>query len=286
MKRYPVTSLLVLSLFIAGTAFANANQPFFLSSLDYHSEFVSGGHVTSMRAAGEFGIKEIIPKQFLSKYQKWKDELLATEYGRKIWNDYATRQDFLLTIRVEGSRKFGAGTDDFEWDDNGQLVAATVTLGKDLDKGVPDPVYYPVMNSLSAFGNSHVVDASILASTKLAHEIGHVSFTAKANSSVFRRQNKLMDNYYKIFLGNGFNTRDPRLTSLEKELGAQPIAIWEDREYWSEVGALHFLVERLGNETFYCSILNKLKRNVADHARNYKDRFELSTIGSRSTCSD
>ncbi len=286
MKRYPVISQLFLSLIVAGSTFGITNQPFFLSSLDYHPDFIGSGVSASMRSADQFGIKEIVPKEYLSKYLRWKDGLLATEYGRKIWNEYLNKQDFLLTIRVEEKRKFGAGTDDFEWDDSGRLVAATVTLGKDLDKGFPDPVYYPVMNSLSAFGAAHVVEGSILASTKLAHEMGHVSFTAKANSSLFRRQNKLMENYYKIFLMNGFNTRDPRLMTLEKELGAQPIAIWEDREYWSEVGAMHFLVERIGNESFYCSVLNKVKRNVADHARNYQDRFELSTIGGRSTCSD
>jgi hypothetical protein len=282
MKRYPVFAFVVVFFLAAGEASANSAFPF--SSLDYHSELFFDSLSGETRLPGEFGIKEVVPKEYLSRYQKWKDELLATEYGRKLWDSYAENREFLLTIKVAGSRKFGAGTDDFEWSDDGKLVAATVTLGKDLDKGFPDPVYYPVMNSLSMQGELHRAAHSVLASTKMAHEIGHVGFTAHINSSLFRKQNKLMESYYKIFLGNGFNTRDPRLVALENELGGQPIAIWEDREYWSEVSAMRYLVEKLGNESFYCSVINKIRQNVSEYARNYKDRFELNNLGAKPSC--
>ena len=284
MKRYPVVALVVVSFLAAGAA--DANFAFPLSSIEYHSELAFDPLDASSRSADEFGIKEIVPKEFLARYQKWKDELLATEYGRKLWGSYAGNRDFLLTIRVSGSRKFGAGTGDFEWDASGKLIAATVTLGKDLDKGFPDPVYYPVMNSLSSQGELHGSAHNVLASTKMAHEIGHVAFTAEINSSLFRKQNKLMESYYKIFLANGFNTRDPRLVALEKELGGQPIAIWEDREYWSEVSAMRYLVEKIGNEAFYCSVINKIKRNVSAYARNYKDRFDLNNIAVKPACTE
>jgi hypothetical protein len=284
MKRFPVIACFVVALLAAETARSNPAIAF--SSLEYHSELIFDSLSRNVRTADEFGIKEVVPKEYLSRYQKWKAELLATEYGRKLWDSYAGNREFLLTIKVASSRKFGAGTDDFEWDSNGKLIAATVTLGKDLDKGFPDPVYYPVMNSLSSQGELHGNAHSVLASTKMAHEIGHVAFTAEVNSSLFRRQNKLMESYYKIFLANGFNTRDPRLVALERELGGQPIRIWEDREYWSEVSAMRFLVEKIGNEAFYCSVINKIKRNVSEYARNYKDRFDLNNIGASPVCVD
>jgi len=283
MKRYPVVLLVVVFLLAVGAASANSVSPF--SSIDYHSGLIFfDSSPTSPKSADEFGIKEDVPKEYLPRYEKWKEELLTTEFGRKLWDSYAGNHDFLLRIKVSSSRKFGAGTDDFEWDDNGKLIAATVTLGKDLDKGFPDPVYYPVMNSLSS-GESHSGANIILASVKMAHEIGHVLYTERINSLLFRKQNKLMESYYKIFLSNGFNTKDPRLVALEKELGGQPIAIWEDREYWSEVNALRYLVE-IGNQSFYCSVISKVKRNVSEYAVNYKDRFDLSNLSNRPVCSD
>ncbi len=280
MKSFP--ALLILALAIGTESVYSSPHSF--SSLIYHSYSVFDYLSTPARKNGEFGIKEIVPKQYRTRYEKWKSEMLSTEFGREIWETYSVNQEFLLTIKVSGSKKFGAGTDDFEWDDNGKLVAATITLGKDLDKGFPDPVYYPVMNSLAAPNDEYGVYNNLLASTKLAHEIGHVTFTARSNSSLFQKQNKLMESYYEIFLNNGFNTRDTRLVSLERELGAQPIAIWEDREYWSEVNAMKYLIQRIEREGFYCTVMNRIRRNVADHAQNYRDRFENLNPNNQSVC--
>ncbi len=228
----------------------------------------------SERKLNEFGIKEVIPADAKQRYQNWKDEILSTEFGREQWNAYANRKDFLLTIVVDDDRKYGAGTDDFEWDDEGNLIAARITLGKNLDKGFPDPVYYPVMNSLATYDGMFEVDGDILASTKFVHEIGHVNFTAQTNAKVFQRQNKLMASYNNIFLRNGYNTSDPRLVALADELGAKPIEIWEDREYRSEVSAMRYLVERMSGESFSCSVFSRMKRNITDYARNYQDKFD------------
>jgi hypothetical protein len=276
--RYPVFCFFCLVLLFSSTS---VDAAWLLN--DYHSSNVNDGPKTP-RPDNVFGIKEDIPKQYLARFQKWKDELLGTQYGSDLWDKYTKKTDFLLTIRVSSSRKNGAGTDDFEWDSNGKLIAATVTLGKDLDKGFPDPVYYPVMNSLSTPGEVHSINGDLLASTKIAHEIGHVAFTAQANSQTFQKQNRLMDSYYDIFLRNGFNTRDPRLVSLETELGARPLAIWEDREYWSEVSALHFLAQRIEKSPFYCSVMNKIKSNLNDYASGYESRFDLTTLTRRFNC--
>jgi len=226
------------------------------------------------------GIRELIPVDSRQRYQSWKDELLSTEFGREQWNFYASRTNFLLTIVVSKDRKYGAGTDDYEWDNEGNLIAATITLGKNIDKGFPDPVYYPVMNSLANYGGQYETNGNVLASTKMIHEIGHVNFTAETNAKVFQQQNRLMSSYNNIFLRNGYNTSDPRLVALADELGAKPIEIWEDREYRSEVNAMRYLVERMGSESFSCSLFSRMKRNIADYARNYRDRFdEIVTSG-------
>jgi hypothetical protein len=230
------------------------------------------------------GIREIIPSDAKQRYQSWKNELLSTEFGREQWNAYANRKDFVLTIVISGERKYGAGTDDFEWDDNGNLIAATITLGRNLDKGFPDPVYYPVMNSLATYNGLYEVDGDILASTKIIHELGHVNFTAETNAKTFQLQNKLMASYNNIFLRNGYNTSDPRLVALADELGAKPIEIWEDREYRSEVSAMRYLVERMGRESFSCSLFNRMKRNIADYAGNYRDKFKEIVTPSEPAC--
>jgi hypothetical protein len=229
---------------------------------------------TESLISDQSGIKEVIPPDARQRYENWKHELLSTEFGREQWNAYANRNDFLLTIVVSDKRKYGAGTDDFEWDNDGNLVAAKITLGKNLDKGFPDPVYYPVMNSLATYDGLYEVDGDILASTKIIHEIGHVNFTAETNAKVFQLQNRLMASYNNIFLRNGYNTSDPRLVALADELGAKPIEIWEDREYRSEVSAMRYLVERMSHESFSCSLFSRMKKNIAEYAGNYRDKFE------------
>ena len=233
---------------------------------------------------GGAGIKEVIPADSRQRYQNWKDELLSTEFGRREWNAYANRSDFLLTIEVSDERKNGASTDDFEWDDEGNLVAAKITLGKSLDKGFPDPVYYPVMNSLATYDGLFEVDGDILASTKIIHEIGHVNFTAGTDAEIFQQQNKLIASYNNIFLRNGYDVTDPRLVALADELGAKPIEIWEAREYNSEVNAMMYLIQRMKGETFSCSVFSRMRRNIADHARNHNDKFQPIVTSSLPGC--
>lgn len=130
------------------------------------------------------------------------------------------------------------------------------------------------MNSLATYDGIYEIDGDILASTKIIHELAHVNLTAQSNAKVFQRQNKLMASYNNIFLKNGYNTRDPRLVSLATELGAKPIEIWEDREYQSEVSAMRYLLQRINHEVFYCTVLGRMKRNIAEYARNYQERFD------------
>lgn len=230
------------------------------------------------------GIKLDIPDKYQGKFEAWKAELLSTDFGREQWDQYANNKNFILTITISDKKGKGAGTDKYLWDESGKLVGATITLGEDIERGYPDPIYYPVMNSLSTDYSSYSISGKILASTKLSHEIGHVNQTAKANRSILLLQNKLMPEYTTIFLNNGRDPNDKKLEDLAKQMGGTPVEIWESREYWSEVNAMRYLKERISKEDFYCFVFNKIKRNIEDYARNYEQRFDQFSNFSGSPC--
>lgn len=268
--RHDTSSVALQDAFITG-AFSDFHSITYEERYGVMGQFLPTGGDADPYA--DFGITESVPRDYLPRYRRWKADLLATEYGRELWARYENNRTFSLKIVVTGERRSGAGTDDYKWNDSGELVGATIYLGKDLDKGFPDPIYYPVMNSLSTAGSQSNIGASVLASAKFAHEIGHVNHTSQLNGKIFQQQNKLIAGYYKIFLKNGHNASDPRLIELVEQLGARPIEIWEDREYWSEVSAMRFLVQRLNKDTAYCSVFRKIKSNLSNYAVNYRERF-------------
>jgi hypothetical protein len=220
------------------------------------------------------GIREDIPSRYRDRYEKWKAELMSTEYGRTQWEAYSANRSFVLTIKLSAGKGKGAGTDKFQWDDKGNFVGATITLGTDIDQGYPSPIYYPVLNSLSADGTSYMISGRLLAATKLSHELGHVNQTAKANVELIEKQSKLIPEYTSIFLRNGHNTKDSKLLELAEEIGGTPVEIWESREYWSEVAAMSFLREKIRDEPYFCHVFSKIRNNVETYARVYMDRFE------------
>src|SRR5690242_12547974 len=69
----------------------------FLNDFDtiaYHSnpEIYDKNDVVKTPTDG--GIREDIPVKFQEKYQKWKVELLASDYGRAEWEKYSTNKNF------------------------------------------------------------------------------------------------------------------------------------------------------------------------------------------------
>jgi hypothetical protein len=150
-------------------------------------------HCVSPDPTGE-DIVESISDEYKERYNKWKDEYLSTEAGRKQWDTYANDKNFTLTITVSKDKGEGALTDGYTWDANGKLTAATITLGSKLDSGYPSPNNYPVTSSLRQGDPQYntAVSGVVLAATKLAHELGHVNRTTSVDATLYQLQNKLI----------------------------------------------------------------------------------------------
>jgi hypothetical protein len=223
----------------------------------------------------ESGLREIISDKYKERYQEWKDEFLATDFGRQQWESFEQDSHFTLTITISGGDRFGAGTGKYKWDDEGKLIGATITLGSRLNEGYPNPIYYPVMNALRPRDPStFALNGNILAATKIAHEFGHVKQAMTINAETYRLQNQLIPVYNEILLSNGRNVKDPRLVDIATQIGGTPVKIWEDREYWGEANAIQFLRERITNVNEFRILSNRINQSVELYARDYSDRFE------------
>jgi len=240
--------------------------------------------MTIIKTPTDGGIREDIPAKYRERYAAWKNELLSTDLGRQQWDNYGNNKSFILTITISSKHSQGAGTDKYLWNENGALVGATITLGRDLNDGYPDPIYYPVMNSLSSDMSSYSINGRILAAAKISHEFGHINQTAEGNKNLLLLQNRLMPVYTEIFLNNGRDMKDKKLVDLAKQMGGTPVEIWESREYWSEVNAMRFLQERIGKEDFYCYVFNKIKLNIETYAKDYEYRFDNSSLFTPPRC--
>jgi hypothetical protein len=203
------------------------------------------GEFLSTEPAGS-NIRELIPARFKKRYLRWKNDYLSTEVGREQWRRYARDPGLSLTVTISTRQAEGALVDQFRWDREGRLVAATVTLGSKLDRGYPSSINYPITCSLAPGNLPPEVKGTVLAATKLAHEFGHINQISNMDGRLYELQNRLMLEYNNIFNGNGHDTEDPRLLDLAERMRGTPVSIARDRESWAEVGAILFLRERLG----------------------------------------
>jgi hypothetical protein len=233
----------------------------------------SAGPAANLYPNNSAGIREQVPEKYNARYQQWKQEFLRTVTGQQQWAFYQNNQHFSLTIVVTRDNPEGGNTSNYQWNEDGTLVAATITLGARLDEGVPNPVYFPVMNSLLPTATTHTIAGETLAATKIAHEFGHVNRTAKTDPVLYQLQLQLIPQYNQILLNNGRDTNDSRLVELAGRMGAAPVEIWEDREYWGETNAMLYLSDRFANNGFRCVLFNRIKRSVDLYARSYADRF-------------
>jgi YD repeat-containing protein len=219
------------------------------------------------------GIKEEIPERYAARYLQWKQEFLATQAGRDQWESYKSNPDFVLRITISRDNPEGATTGAYEWNSAGQLSAATITLGVRLDAGYPNPIYFPVMNSLVPTETSYKISGSTLAATKLAHEFGHVNRTRKVDRVLYQLQTQVIPQYNKIFLSNGRNANDPRLVEFAQQIGGTPVEVWEDREYWGEANAMVYLRDRFTEESQRCPLFARIRQTVDLYAKSYEPRF-------------
>jgi hypothetical protein len=186
---------------------------------------------------------------------------------------YSHHPRLQITITIGGKSVQGAGTGRYKWNDSGELVAATIVLGEKIDEGYPSAVYYPVMNALEPFESKQLINGSVLAATKIAHEFGHVMRISTTPQSLYNLQVQLFPVYNKIFLSNGYNVNDPRLVEIAQKMGGNPVQIWEDREYWGEANAMLFLRDRVAKEKYHCRLFYKIKQAVEEYAKDYEERF-------------
>jgi hypothetical protein len=135
----------------------------------------SRGSFAAPAASGS--IREAIDIKYRERYKEWKTEFLSTDIGRAQWDMYAHHPRLVITITVDTNNPNGASTGKYKWNDSGELVAATITLGSQVDRGYPSSVYYPVMNALEPFEAKNLIGGSVLAATKIAHEFCPVSYT-------------------------------------------------------------------------------------------------------------
>jgi hypothetical protein len=237
----------------------------------YHGFIANSGKSAENFGPGNSGgIQEQVPEKYADRYQRWKQEFLTTETGRQQWASYQSNPNFTLTVVITPENPKGGNTGNYAWNAEGELVAATITLGCRLDKGVPDPIYFPVMNSLLLTEKARNIGGKTLAATKIAHEFGHVNRTAKGDPELYQLQVQLMPQYNQILMSNGRDTRDPRLIELAQRMGATPVEIWEDREYWGETNAMLYLGDRFADDDFRCLLFSKIKRSLHLYARGYE----------------
>lgn len=239
----------------------------------YHGFILNSANLAEGHTTNSGSIREQIPQKYAARYQLWKQEFLSTETGRRQWEYYQNNPNFTLTLLVTRENPEGGNTGDYKWNEDGKLVAATISLGCRLSEGVPNPIYFPVLNSLLPAGTSGNIGEGILAASKIAHEFGHVNRTAAGDSELYQLRAQLMPQYNKIFLSNGRNVRDPRLIELAQTMGATPVEIWEDREYWGETNAMLYIRDRFPDDDFRCLLFTRIKRSLDLYAKGYEERF-------------
>ncbi len=232
------------------------------------------------------GIKEIVPAKYQKRYQAWKTEFMSTEAGRSDWEMYAHNGRFTLTIVVSCEKRNGASVEDNHWDDSGRLNAVTITLGCRIDELYPRTIYYPVTGALAAFQSWPLPNrGKILAATKMAHEFGHVKRLASMDGAQRQLQERTVPLYNGIFRSNGYNTNDPRLMKLAQMMGGTPIQIFADDEYFAEANAMLYIHEKLEKGLLPCSLLTRIKENLALYASSYEQSFIQIAESELYTCS-
>jgi len=228
-----------------------------------------GRDTPTVNSPAESGkLDEIIPIQYRKRYERWKAAFLSTDTGNRLWLQYAASPTFHLTITVAKSEGRGGRVVGYEWKD-GKLVAATIILGYELDRGYPPQHCYPVLSSLELFRNDSQLSVdNILAAAKFAHEFGHIDVAARADPVTYQLQNELSPIYVSQFLSNGKSVDDPQLIELASRMGGAPGEIQAQREYGAETWTLRYLLEKLATNRRR-KLLKQVKQSLEDNPALY-----------------
>lgn len=188
-------------------------------------------------------------------YEKWKAAFLATEEGRKTWERYENDKNFKLKIvvadRGSDSQNRSAKVGDYVFDENGNFTGATMTLGRNLGKGVPgDNESYPVSSTLDES------DTAKVGASKIAHEFGHLD-DFRSLGTTFYEQQKILDDIKSRVEELGRQKRyreldtDPTLKNLnesfQKKFGTTPIQEGINRDNRAEKQAIPTIRQIFGN---------------------------------------
>lgn len=265
LRRLVLAALVLLAL--SHGAFAAA----MVHSCPSHQSAVKHDHAPTTGEA-DGSVVEIVPPQYRKAYLKWKAEYLSTEVGRKQWQAYVQLTNFRLFIMVSKELEHSAEAGGYIWDASGKLVAATILLGPKINSGYPSTSNYPVMCSLAPSNLPRDVKGEILAAAKLAHEFGHVNYTATQDAALYRLQNELIPEYNRIFKLTHFNFADARLVELARLMRGTPPEISQAREYQAEASVASYLKERFSGKGEYKMMPQPIREAIESY---YQGFFKL-----------
>ena len=189
-------------------------------------------------------VSEYIEPKYNNRYQKWKAELLRTQFGQGLWSKYWNNQQFALSIRIgpNPGGEHGAAIAGYHWNDKGHLNAATIILGPRVDSDYPDDdAQYPILASLRPGINEFALSAETVAAAKIAHEFGHIEVVAAISQRSFCLQKFLVPIWNRVFLSTG-RVSQPE---IERLMGGTPAEInaWHEVEA-EAAGTVRFLGDR------------------------------------------
>jgi hypothetical protein len=215
------------------------------------------------------GVVEVVPERYRKRYLRWKAEYLSTEAGLRQWEAYTGRADFKLFVVVSKELGHSAEAGKYVWDERGRLAGATILLGPQIDSGYPSTPNYPVMCSLAPSNLPRGAKGEILAAAKLAHEFGHVNYTATQDAALYRLQNELVPEYNRIFKMNGFDVEDERLTGLARTMKGTPSEISQEREYQAEANVVAYLKERFSGDGEYGAMPQPMREAIESYYQGF-----------------
>jgi len=276
-------SALMVAIFVFNSATAPdylAREPISRSSFEARYRVKNYEREEVALTPNDGGIREEIPDRYRDRFDKWKIELLSTDYGRELWDRFAKDRGLILRIVISRTEGTGALAGRYKREPSGRLVEATIVLGNDLDQGYPAPVYYPVLNSLKR----GQIEGSVLAAAKMAHELGHVSQAANQDTKLVQLRDRLSALYNARLIRLGYSEQDNFLSFLARQMGGTPVQLSEEKEYASEVYTYRYIESRFGRTKKFCRVVRQVHKNLEAEGPEYGPYFEPFLM--RSTCLD